>query len=69
MKYVGNGSPGQGNGFGTIASLGGPDGIAVNSLGTVYVSEKMSHRVRMISNIGTRNSLWLNRVQLCHHYL
>ncbi|WP_143822349.1 NHL domain-containing protein [Mucilaginibacter pedocola] len=49
---AGSGVVGSADGVGTAASFNDPRGIAVDSAGTVYVSEYGSHRIRKISPAG-----------------
>lgn len=52
---AGNGtdaSSGDG-GAATLACLSGPNGLAIDGLGNIYVSEPLKHRVRKISTNGT----------------
>jgi sugar lactone lactonase YvrE len=45
-------SAGSANGVGTVAQFNVPIGVAVDTLGYVYVTELYGNRVRMISPAG-----------------
>jgi sugar lactone lactonase YvrE len=54
---AGTGSPGFVNGTGTAAQFNQPAGIAVDSVGNVYVSEIANHAIRKISPSGAVSTL------------
>ena len=54
---AGSGTAGGTDGTGTAASFNGPNGIAVDATGTVYVTEYDGHRVRRITPAGVVTTL------------
>jgi hypothetical protein len=50
---AGTGTAGGTNGSGNAATFNGPTGVAINSAGTIYVSESAGHRIRQIVFTGT----------------
>lgn len=55
--FAGSGSQGTADGIGTAASFWGPQGIAVDSSGNVYVADSYNQRVRIITPAGQVSSL------------
>ena len=49
---AGSGVAGYADGTGTAAQFNRPDGVAVDSVGTVYVGDPMNHRIRKITPTG-----------------
>jgi sugar lactone lactonase YvrE len=47
---AGSGTAGSADGIGTSASFSSPDGLAVDSIGNIYVSDAGTGRIRMISD-------------------
>lgn len=58
---AGTGTAGSTNGAGNVAQLDGPTGVAIDSSGTIYVSESSGHRVRRILFTGS------DRTQASHY--
>lgn len=54
---AGSGAAGAEDGPGETAQFNGPQGLAINSLGVVFVSEADGHRVRQIAPDGTVSTL------------
>ena len=50
--FAGSGVSGNNNGTGTAAKFDGPESVAVDSYGHVYVADRGNHRIRKISPIG-----------------
>jgi sugar lactone lactonase YvrE len=50
---AGSGTKGNSDGSGTAASFWGPQGIAIDSLGNLYVADSYNGTVRMITPSGT----------------
>ena len=55
---AGSGSSAYADGQGTQASFSWPYGVAVDSMGTVYVGEYNSPRIRMVTSAGERSGRW-----------
>ena len=54
---AGNGGSGFADGTGTNASFGTPEGVAVDSAGTIYVSDHSGRRIRKVSETGVVTTL------------
>ncbi|MEY2620492.1 MAG: hypothetical protein RIT26_312 [Pseudomonadota bacterium] len=54
---AGTGTQGSFDGMGTSASFNSPHGLAVDSLGNVYVADDQNHRIRKISTAGSVTTL------------
>ena len=54
---AGSGAVGSANGTGTAAQFNNPRGIAVDSLGTVYVADTSNHQIRKITAAGVVTTL------------
>jgi gliding motility-associated-like protein len=54
---AGSGSPGSADGFGTAASFTSPDGIAVDGIGNIYVSDSGNDLIRKITPSGNVTTL------------
>lgn len=54
---AGNGIPGYQNGIGTGAQFQYPNGVAVDVNGTVYVADRLNHRIRKITSSGVVTTL------------
>ena len=58
MTFAGSaGSAGTANGVGSAARFNGPHGIAIDSAGTIYVSENGTHTIRRITASGVVSTL------------
>ncbi|MBI4664382.1 MAG: immunoglobulin domain-containing protein [Verrucomicrobia bacterium] len=55
--FAGSGVPGFDDGFGRAASFKIPDGIALDPLGNLYITEQGNHAIRKISSEGTVTTL------------
>ena len=60
---AGSGANGSADGVGAVASFGFPNGIAVDSSGTVYVGDQTNHKIRKISPDGVVSTLAGSGVQ------
>jgi sugar lactone lactonase YvrE len=56
--FAGSGVAGTTDGTGAAASFNGPFGIAVDAIGTVYVADRESGRIRKISPTGAVRTLY-----------
>ena len=54
---AGNGTAGDTNGSGSVATFRSPAGVAVDSNGTIYVTEASGHRIRKIVKTGANPRL------------
>jgi hypothetical protein len=54
---AGSGSWGSANGSGTAASFNGPNGVAVDGSGNVYVADYFNHLIRKITSAGVVTTL------------
>jgi hypothetical protein len=54
---AGSGTVGSTDGTGTNATFSGPEGITVDSAGTVYVADRSNHRIRKITPLGVVTTL------------
>ena len=57
FTFVGTGSAGSSNGFGTGASLSSPTALVVAPNGLTYVADAGNHRIRRITTIGIVSTL------------
>jgi len=55
--FAGSGTAGSGNGTGTSASFNGPNGVALDSAGNVYIADALNHRIRKITPAGVVTTL------------
>ncbi len=55
--YAGTGVAGSANGAATAATFNGPDGVAVDALGNVYVSDMVDNLIRKIDASGNVTTL------------
>ena len=55
--FAGSGNYGSANGIGIAASFGAPDGIAVDSLGNIYVADTGNNLIRKITSTGVVTTL------------
>lgn len=52
-----SGTSGTANGVGNLARFNSPDGLAIDSIGNIYVADSMNHAVRKISDSGVVTTL------------
>ena len=56
---AGSGSSAYKDGQGTQASFYNPVGVAVDSMGTVYVGDTYNNRIRKVTSAGERSGRWI----------
>jgi hypothetical protein len=49
---AGSGSAGSADGLGSLASFNNPNGLAVDSMSTVYVADAYNSRIRLVTGVG-----------------
>ena len=54
---AGSGSPAFADGVGLAASFSFPDGVVVDSFGSIFVADSINHRIRKISSLGNVTTL------------
>lgn len=52
VTTIAGSSQGYLDGIGTVAKFNGPAGVAVDNNGTLYVADRLNHRIRKISSTG-----------------
>src|SRR5207247_7281183 len=51
------GNPGNADGTGSAARFGGPDGVAVDSMGNLYVTDGYNQTIRKVTSTGLVTTL------------
>ena len=62
---AGSGSRAYADGQGTQASFYYPLGVAVDSMGTVYVADWTNSRIRKVTSAGERSGRWTRLYVVC----
>jgi sugar lactone lactonase YvrE len=55
--FAGSTSPGASDGIGTAASFNRPEGLAIDSAGTLYIADTQNHLIRRITSAGEVSTL------------
>jgi sugar lactone lactonase YvrE len=61
--FAGSGSIGSADGMGTMASFSYPSGVAIDSIGNLYVADRSNHKIRKITSTGVVTTLAGSGVQ------